>query len=52
MQKTVKVNRITQSPLNRVRWHVSLDCGYQYWLNSKRRPMALRAACAQCEAKP
>ncbi len=34
----VRVVSVTQSPLNAVRWMLTLSCGHEVWITSKTRP--------------
>ena len=44
----IEVVRITQSPLNRVRWCLDLACGHETWITATRRPKQRVAACLTC----
>ncbi len=42
------VLRVTQSPLNPLRWCLSLNCGHERWVTSKARPARRAARCNRC----
>lgn len=33
-----RVRRVTQSPLNPLRWALDLECGHELWVTQKKRP--------------
>jgi RNase P subunit RPR2 len=47
-EESTKVVAAKQSPLNRERWVVLLECGHEEWVTAKRRPK--RAECLTCKA--
>jgi hypothetical protein len=44
------VIRVSQSPLNRQRWLLTLACGQDVWLTQINRPRMQRYPCAKCAA--
>lgn len=45
------VIRVTQSPMNALRWCLDLSCGHEVWVTGKRKPTAKTAQCEKCEKK-
>lgn len=43
------VTRVTQSPMNALRWVLDLACGHEVYATSKRRPTRKKAACEKCK---
>jgi hypothetical protein len=43
-----QVTRVTQSPLNKLRWCLDLECGHDEWVTSKRRPTTKKYKCSRC----
>ncbi len=43
-----RVLRVTQSPMNKRRWILDLECGHELWVTSLRRPKAQTAKCERC----
>ena len=39
---------VKQSPLNPLRWCLSLECGHDVWVTSKRKPARKTSACEPC----
>lgn len=50
------VTKATQSPMNALRWMVTLDCGHEQWVTQRTRPKAGKklpcSACATGTAVP
>ena len=46
--KRRKVVKVTQSPLNALRWCLQLDCGHEIWITSRKRPKRAREGCERC----
>lgn len=44
----VAVLRIDQSPLNQLQWQLSLACGHERWVTSKRKPTSKKSKCDRC----
>ena len=44
-QSVRKVLRITQSPMNRLRWLITLECGHEKWITRRKRPTITRVTC-------
>jgi hypothetical protein len=40
-----------QSPMNPVRWCLTLECKHEIWVTSKSKPMRLFANCPLCADK-
>ena len=49
---TVKVTRITQSPISAVRWCLDLSCGHEMWITHKGRPKMRVVVCSEHVDKP
>lgn len=47
-----RVVRITQSPMNALRWVLDLECGHETWITAKRRPTRKTAQCSPCNVRP
>jgi hypothetical protein len=47
---TRAVTRIDQSPMNRERWCLELECGHEVWVSAIRKPKAKTARCERCAA--
>ena len=41
----------TQSPMNALRWSLSLSCGHDVWVTSKSKPTRKLWLCARCEQR-
>ncbi len=39
---------VAQSPMNAERWVLTLDCGHDEWVTSKRRPQRMTQRCGKC----
>ena len=46
--KLCAVLRVTQSPMNAVRWVLDLACGHQAWVTSYAKPRVIKKACDIC----
>lgn len=46
-----RVVRVTQSPMNAMRWCLELDCGHEAWCTSKRKPTRKIEPCETCLAQ-
>jgi len=46
-----RIERVTQSPMNPVRWLLDLDCGHSVWVTAKRRPTRQQIDCGDCARK-
>jgi hypothetical protein len=44
-----RVRRITQSPLNKLRWCLELECGHDVWITKGYRPLMHSANCIKCD---
>jgi len=42
------VTRVDQSPMNRLRWLLTLACGHEVWITSRSRPRRAKSACPTC----
>lgn len=42
------VTDVFRSPMNPLRWLLTLSCGHETWVTSKARPSRREAACAYC----
>lgn len=43
------IQKLTQSPLNRLRWLLLLSCGHEVWVTRKTRPhLGRQADCEIC----
>lgn len=42
------VQRVTQSPMNPLRWSLTLNCGHEVWVTAKRKPQRMKVACERC----
>ncbi len=47
---TKKVIKVTQSPMNPLRWLLDLECGHDVWVTSKKRPTRKTVSCDKCFA--
>lgn len=45
-----RVERVTQSPMNPLRWSLDLACGHEAWITSKSRPKRKHQVCERCSA--
>lgn len=45
------VIRITQSPMNPIRWCFDLACGHEQWDTSKRKPTRKTMRCHSCASQ-
>ncbi len=49
MKTTSYIERADQSPLNKVRWMITLKCGHAFWKTTSRRPkVGAKLKCQQC----
>ena len=48
IQKRLVV-RIDQSPMNPHRWCITLECGHEEWITSKKKPTTKTRRCLLCE---
>lgn len=46
-----KVLRITQSPMNPLRWVLELSCGHDVWITRTSRPSRKTHKCDVCQPK-
>ena len=44
------VHQIVQSPINKLRWVLGLECGHCEWITRKTRPTLKKYRCSKCEA--
>lgn len=49
MTKRREVLRVTQSPMNKLQWCLTLDCGHDVWITRRSRPSLKTAACDRCK---
>lgn len=47
--KSKAVLKITQSPLNKLRWSIDLECGHEQWVTSHTKPKKKRMLCRDCD---
>lgn len=45
------VQRVTQSPMNPLRWCLTLSCRHDVWVTSKRKPTRMKEFCDRCEVE-
>ena len=48
--QVMTVTRVDQSPMNPQRWCLTLTCGHEVWITSRRRPKGMKAECQCCPA--
>jgi hypothetical protein len=46
------VTRVTQSPMNALRWVLDLACGHEAFVTSKSKPRRTKAKCEKCGCDP
>jgi len=44
-----QVMRVDCSPLNPKQWCLTLECGHEMWVTSKRRPTRRKVVCVECK---
>ena len=42
------VTRVDRSPMNPIRWCLTLECGHEEWINSKSKPKRQLQGCTRC----
>ena len=42
---------VDQSPMNPVRWCLTLACRHEIWVTAKRRPMTKVVDCKECDTQ-
>lgn len=42
------VTKVTQSPMNPLRWCCDLECGHEQWVTQKVHPKSKRLTCDRC----
>jgi len=47
----VRVMSVKQSPLNPLRWLLTLACGHEIWVTAKQRPRVRTGRCPKCSAE-
>ena len=50
-RKPASVVAVTRSPLNVLRWNLSLSCGHDVWVTAKNQPTRRLWVCADCDKK-
>ena len=45
------VVKVTQSPLNALRWSLDFECGHELWITARRRPTRKTADCLRCDVE-
>jgi hypothetical protein len=51
IEKMKAVVRVTQSPMNPVRWNLTLSCGHEVWVNGVSKPRFKSFECPACKTK-
>ena len=46
-----KVIRVDQSPMNPMRWLLTLSCGHDVWCTAFEKPTAKLLKCSKCAAE-
>jgi hypothetical protein len=51
MNPTKRVTRIDQSPMNKLRWCMQLECGHEVWVTASRKPKFKTERCERCRVQ-
>jgi len=49
--KMKHVWRVTRSPMNPLRWCLTLDCNHEEWITAKSRPVRQFMRCSKCSSQ-
>ena len=47
-KQLMTVQRADRSPMNPLRWCLTLSCGHETWVTSKAKPTRMKSECERC----
>lgn len=47
-RQQMTVQSVKQSPMNAMRWMLTLSCGHETWVTSKSKPKRMKEFCPTC----